>query len=91
MPEIEDDALDFETSQQRIEEDEAAEVKAQEQADQDVGQQTPDEEMLPKPGEMSRENAGNILDAVREAEQDAQRERMKKMRKQGTAKGRENW
>ncbi|MCK5218370.1 VWA domain-containing protein [bacterium] len=65
--------------------------RGQEQADQDVGQQTPDEEMLPKPGEMSRENAGNILDAVREAEQDAQRERMKKMRKQGTAKGRENW
>jgi Ca-activated chloride channel family protein len=62
-------------------------------ADQDAGQQTPDEELLPgpKPGEMSRENAENILDAVREAEQDAQRERLKKMRKQGAAKGQENW
>lgn len=63
------------------------------EADQDVGEQTPDEELLPapKPGEMSRENAENILDAVREAEQDAQRERLKKMRKQGAAQGQENW
>ena len=45
----------------------------------------------PKPGEMRKEEAENLLEAVRDAERRAQEERMKKNPQQGLPKGQPDW
>lgn len=56
--------------------------------DQDKQQEAPP---LPKPGEMSREDAKNLLDSIREAEQQAQARRQKKQGQQVRQKGQPDW
>lgn len=70
--------------------DDRGEAKAGENQEQ----QTPDEETPQrqlKPGEMSKEDAENLLDAVREEEQDRLREEMKKAPTQGRRKDLPDW
>ena len=69
--------------------------KGEEQAGADQSQETPDldneERTSLRPGEMSKENAENILEAVREYERQAQQERMRKIKKQGLSQGKADW
>jgi hypothetical protein len=62
--------------------------KGQQQAGSDAKQETPDTAKAspPKPGEMSREDAQNLLDSVREAEQEAQRKRTSGVMDRGKGK-----
>jgi Ca-activated chloride channel homolog len=67
--------------------------RGQQQADQGARQDTPQDQKgeqarAPKPGEMSPEDAENLLDAVRESEQDQQRQRISGIQDRG--KGRVN-
>lgn len=73
--------------------------RGERQAGREDGQQPSREEngndraRAPKPGEMSPEDADNLLDAAREAEQDAQRRRLSGIQDQGKGKvnGIEDW
>jgi tetratricopeptide (TPR) repeat protein len=60
--------------------------KGEQQAKSDAKQDTPDQAKAPKPGEMSREDAQNLLDSVREAEQEAQRKRTSGIMDRGKGK-----
>jgi|GEM_PF-690015 len=67
--------------------------KGEHKADAQAGQEPSGEKengRVPKPGEMRKEDAENVLDAVREAERNAQQERMKQMRQQSPSHG-EDW
>jgi len=63
------------------------------QSEERKEQETPPGQLqdAPRPGEMQPEEAENILNAVREAEKEAQRKRMKKMQQQPSRRGRPDW
>ncbi len=69
--------------------DDKGEQKADKQA-QDQGQQQ-ETTRLPKPGEMSQEDAKNLLDSIRETEQQAQQQRLNKNHQQVRPKGQPDW
>ncbi len=64
-------------------------------AGESAQQETPREKAAgraPRPGEMSPEDAKNLLEAVRESEQEAQQKRLEEMnRRQGQRSVKENW
>lgn len=65
--------------------------KGEQQAGKDQSQASPDNANRPlKPGEMSKQEAENLLDAVREQEQNAIQDRMRK-RQQVQTPGQEDW
>jgi tetratricopeptide (TPR) repeat protein len=66
--------------------------KGEQKAGQQAGQDTPSaQQHQPKPGEMRKEDAENVLDAVREAERAAWQDRLKQNQNQNPKSGQEDW
>ncbi|MCD4813501.1 VWA domain-containing protein [bacterium] len=74
-------------------EDAKLDKKGEAKPDNEKADATPQKDVrdAPKPGEMSRQEAENLLNAVREAEKEAQKERMKQLKRQPATKGRQDW
>lgn len=66
-------------------------LKEPEEKDEKQKEDKADNNPLPKPGEMSKDDAKNLLDSIREAEREAQKERMKNQGQQIRKKGQADW
>lgn len=78
-------------AEQKNGDDDKGEKKAGDQFKPAEDEANEDAAPLPKPGQMSKEDAKNLLESIREAERKTQQERLKEKSQQQKKQGKEDW